>query len=325
VRHNFLSSILCIIVAAGCSGPVATEVAVPEAQAAVSFEQGTKQIQVLIDERPFTTFHYEETWDKPFLYPLRTASGMVISRGYPIEPREGEEQDHDWHRGIWYGHGEVNGHDFWRELGRDKTGIIVPISAPTYKAAATSATLTAELGLQTPKREIIGTVSEEFAFSKAGPLRLIDVTIVIQADKGQALTFGDTEDGGFGMRLADEFRQDRGATLLNSEGQQGTENIWGKPARWIDYATTIEGKQAGVAMFDHPSNLRHPTRWHARGYSLCAANPFASADFTGDQSNDGSYTVKQGDTLTHRYRVIIHEGETTPQQIEDLYSQFVSQ
>jgi hypothetical protein len=68
VQHNFLSSILCIIVAAGCSGPVATEVAVPEGQAAaVSFEQGTEQIQVLIDGRPFTTFHYEETWDKPFL------------------------------------------------------------------------------------------------------------------------------------------------------------------------------------------------------------------------------------------------------------------
>jgi hypothetical protein len=327
VRNSFLSSILCIVFTVSCSGHVETERAVPGTQtaAAVSFEQGKEQIRVLIVGRPLTTFHYEEKWDKPFLYPLRTASGMVISRGYPIEPREGEEQDHDWHRGIWYGHGDVNGHDFWRELGRDKTGIIVPISAPAYQANAGAATLTAELGLQTAQQEIIGTIREEFAFSQADTLRAIDATILIRADKGQALRLGDTEDGGFGMRLADEFRQDRGATLLNSEGQKDTENIWGKPAKWIDYSTTMEGKQVGVAMFDHPSNLRHPTRWHARAYGLCAANPFALADFTGHESNDGSYTVKQGDTLTLRYRVIIHEGKTTPEQIEQLYGQFAGQ
>jgi hypothetical protein len=299
----------------------------PEAQkaAALSFAQGAGQIHLLRGGQPFTTFHHEEKWDKPFLYPLRTASGVVISRGYPVATREGEEQDHAWHRGIWYGHGDVNGHDFWRELGRDKTGTIIPLSAPVYQVNAEAATLTAELGLQTAQGEIIGTLREEFVFSKADTLRLIDATIVVRADRGQALRFGDTEDGGFGMRLADEFRQDHGATLLNSEGQKDTENIWGKPARWIDYSATIEGRPAGVAMLDHPSNLRHPTRWHARGYGLCAANPFALADFTGDKSNDGSYTVQPGDTLTLRYRVVIHEGETTPEQIEQLYRQFGGQ
>jgi hypothetical protein len=306
-----------------CSGPAETEAA-PEtgAAAAVSFEQGAEQIQVLIDGQPFTTFRYEEKWDKPFLYPLRTASGMVISRGFPVEPREGEEQDHDWHRGIWYGHGEINGHDFWRELGRDKTGILVPLSAPTYETNGSQGRLSAELGLQTSQKEIIGTVREEFAFSEADSNRIIDVTITVRADKGQALKFGDTEDGGFGMRLADEFRQDRGAVLINSEGQKDTENIWGKPAKWIDYSAAIGGKHAGVAMFDHPSNLRHPARWHARGYSLCAANPFALGDFTGEESNDGSYTVEQGEALTLRYRVVVHEGEMTPERIEQLYGEF---
>ena len=312
---------------AACSaGPVETETAASESTpAAVSFEQGARQFQVLIEGLPFTTFRYEEQWDKPFLYPLRTASGTVISRGYPVEPREGEEQDHDWHRGIWYGHGDINGADFWRELGRDKTGLLVTVAEPAYQQRGGQGTLIAELGLQTVEKEIIGTVREEFTFSKAEALRTIDAAITIRANRGQALRFGDTEDGGFGMRLADEFRQDRGAILINSEGQKDTENIWGKPAKWIDYSTAIEGRELGVAMFDHPSNLRHPTRWHARGYSLCAANPFASGDFTGDKSNDGSYTINEGEAVTFRYRVLIHEGETTPAEIEQLFGEFASQ
>jgi hypothetical protein len=309
--------------AAACSGPPESGQPVAKGKNADTLlEERAARIHITLEGQPFTTFRFEQEWDKPFLYPLRTASGTVVSRGYPVEPRQGEEQDHSWHRGIWWGHGDINGHDFWRELGRGKTGVIVPASEVTYDEENGQARIAAPLALKTPQDEIIGTVREEFAFSKAGSLGIIDATMIIHADKGQALTFGDTEDGGFGMRLADEFRQDRGAVLINSEGQKDTENIWGKPAKWIDYSTTIEGKPVGVAMFDHPSNPRHPTRWHARGYSLCAANPFAVGDFTGDESNDGTYTIQQGESLTLRYRVVIHEGETTPQQIEHLYGEF---
>jgi hypothetical protein len=279
-------------------------------------------VDVLFDNQPFTVFRHEAKWDKPFLYPLRTASGKIISRGYPVEPREGEEQDHAWHRGIWYGHGDVNGNDFWRELGPDKTGKIVLSGSPSYRVEGETGVLTAELGFQTTKGDVIGTLREEYAFAKAGENRIIDATITIRADKGQALKMGDTDDGGLGMRLADEFRQDRGAVLRNSDGLQGTENIWGKPAKWVDYSATIDGMPVGVALFDHPSNLRHPTRWHARGYSLCSANPFALRSFTRDKSSDGSHTIPAGENLTFRYRVLIHEGAVSPEQIEQQFLSF---
>ena len=239
----------------------------------MSFAKHAGRIEVFLGGHPLTTFHYEDEWDKPFLYPLRTLSGVVVSRGYPIDPRPDEERDHDWHRGIWYGHGDINGHDFWRELGRDKTGLIVPIDEPTYRAESDRGTIVAELGLQSENQEIIGSLRADYAFSTSGAAVVIDAAISLRADRGQALRFGDTDDGGFAMRLADGFRQDRGALLLNSEGQSGTENIWGKASRWVDYSATIDGEDVGVTMFDHPSNLRHATRWHARGYSLCSANP----------------------------------------------------
>lgn len=276
------------------------------------------QIELRSGGRSVTAFHFGSAWDKPFLYPIRTVSGRVISRGYPIEKREGEATDHPWHRGIWYGHGIINGADFWREQGPDKAGRFLPKSRPSVRGNL----LSAELAMVPPGGKPIGTARQSFRVEDRGPLRFIDATITLAADAGVALTLGDTDDGGFACRLADEFREDRGARLRNSEGLEGTKSIWGKPARWVDYSASLDGKAAGAAIFDHPSNFRHPTRWHARGYSLNAANPFAVKSFT--KQGDGSHTIQAGASLTFRYRVLIHEGGLEPPAIEKLYGEFAA-
>jgi hypothetical protein len=260
------------------------------------------------------SIHYGQQWDKPFLYPLRTVSGRVLSRRYPLETVAGEQTDHAWHRGLWYGHGNINGHDFWRELGRAKTATIVPFAPPRRRRGG----LELESAMRASAGETIGEISQQYSMRDRGPLRLLDVRIQVRGAAGRALTFGDTDDGGFGFRLSDAFREDRGARLRNSEGGEGAKIIWGKAARWVDYAAVIDGVAAGVAVFDHPSNLRHPTQWHARGYSLCAANPFAARSFN-KSAEDGSYTLPPGRVLDLRYRVVIHEGPFEPEQIESLY------
>ncbi|MDE0122957.1 MAG: PmoA family protein [Bryobacterales bacterium] len=292
--------------------------------AEVAIERGEHEIRVLLDGSAFTALHLGNEWDKPFLYPLRTVSGTVVSRGYPVEPRDGEERDHDWHRGIWYGHGDINGHDFWRELGRDRTGTIVVLTEPAVETGEGTGSVAAELGLRSADGEIQGTLVQRHTFSAAGRLALIDTELEFRANQGRDLRFGDTEDGGFAMRLADEFRQERGAVLLNSDGLTDTERIWGQEARWVDYSATVAGRQAGVVILDHPSNLRHPTRWHARGYSLCSANPFGLSDFSGEAGADGSHTVPRGESLVLRYRVVIHEGPTTAAEIEDWFQEFAA-
>ena len=288
----------------------------------VQFRRETGKVEVLLDGRPFTAFHYEEQWDKPFLHPLRTADGLVVSRGYPLEKIEGESNDHIWHRGIWWAHGDVNGADFWRERGRDKTGRLVVKGAP--KLDAPSGALSATLEMLTPEGKVLGSVSQAIRFTRVEANAIIDVTVAVLADRGIALKLGDTEEGALGIRLADAFREDRGATLVNSDGLTGAKNIWGKRARWVDYSTTLQGQQAGVAAFDHPSNPQHPTWWHARGYALNAANPFGERDFTRDKSRDGSVTVPSGGRLEFRYRVVIHPGDAKSADIEKLYQSFAA-
>lgn len=306
-------SFLC----AALTGPLAARTCWGEA-AQVSFRREPGRIDVFIGGKPLTSFHYGSQWDKPFLHPLRTAAGIVVTRGFPIEKIEGESNDHPWHRGIISGHGDINGTDFWRELGREKTGRLIPRAEPQ----AGDSSISVELDLVRPDGKSIGGWRERFVFSRSGADNIIDAYITALADRGTSLKMGDTEDGGFGLRFADAFRQDRGATLMNSDGLVTTEKIWGKRARWVEYSTSLGGRLVGVAMMDHPSNPKHPTYWHARGYGLCAANPFGEHDFLRDKNRDGSVTVPEGGNLKFHYRVLIHPDGAREARIEEKYAAF---
>lgn len=290
--------------------------------AVAALAQPRSPVLIRLGGEPFTAFHYGEKWDKPFLHPLRAASGALVSRGYPLEPAEGEARDHPWHRGLWYGHGDINGEDFWRELGPEKTARIVAAGRPSLETRGARVRLTARLLLRARGGKDIGSLWEEFSFWQTGRVRFIEAVVTLIADRGAPLRMGDTEDGGFGIRLADAFREDRGARLLNSEGLEGSGRIWGKRARWVDYSAMVGAERIGVAMFDHPSNFRHPTGWHARGYSLCSANPFAAGDFAGDKSKAGNHTIPAGTRLALRYQVVIHPGSPEEAGIERLYRDF---
>lgn len=272
--------------------------------AAVSFHPGEDAVEVRVDGKTFTTFHYAAKWDKPFLHPLRTASGDIVTRRWPVEQKTGEIEDHTWHRGLWWTHGDVNGVDYWRELGPAKTGKLVLRGKPRTRGNR----LEAVCDFIAPDGRRHGSVLQQFAFGSQDGIMWVDVTVTVRADVGKGIAMGDTEEGSLGFRFSDDFREDRGATLRNAEGLQGTKAIWGKRAKWVDYSTVRDGKRLGVAIFDHPSNPRHPTYWHARGYGLNAANPFGVRDFTRDKSQNGKIDIAAGGTLRFRYRVAIHEG-----------------
>lgn len=297
----------------------------------VVFKPTPGRIAVEIDGKPFTNFYYGWKTANPFLHPLRTSTGLIVTRSFPVDKMDGESSDHIWHHGLWYSHGDINGVDFWRETTGDPSqdskfplpiGRMVVKAAPKTTVRGDSGTLTAELDLLTKDRQSLGTVVESFTFSRQGSNHVIDVSVTLRADQGSSLRMGDTEEGSLGLRFADEFRQDRGATLMNSDGLMTTEKIWGKRARWVDYSTTLKGQKAGVAILDHPRNPKYPTYWHARGYGLCAANPFGEHEFHNDRSRDGSITIPKRGKLEFRYRVIIHPGDAKQAKVEELVAAY---
>src|SRR5258705_11723299 len=74
--------------------------------------EGQRRVDVIIDEKPFTAYIWPEKLAKPVLYPLRTAKGIVVTRGYPLDPRPGERVDHPHHVGTWFNYGNVSGFHF---------------------------------------------------------------------------------------------------------------------------------------------------------------------------------------------------------------------
>ncbi len=309
---------LLLLVTGACSPKTGT--GIEQSTPDVAFVNEGDQIHVSLGGKSFTTYHFGEKWPKPFLHPVLSLDGRDVTRGWPVAPRDGESDDHIWHRGLFMGHDQINGVDFWREKGPEQTARLVPRVAPRTDQAA--GTLQVELDLLTPKGESIGALRQQFRFSSSGNNAVIDVDATIVADRDQELVLGDTEEAFVGFRFDDAFKEKNGAWLTNSSGLSGSENIWGKRAAWVDYSTILDNAKIGVAIFDHPSNPRHPTFWHARGYGVCGANAFGIRNFTGDETQDGTMVIPKDGELRFRYRFVIHPGDATEAEVVQLHKDY---
>src|SRR5712691_1021222 len=83
------------------------------AEVTVTPNEAARRVDVSIGGKPFTSYIWPERLKKPVLYPLRSASGTLVTRGWPFDPRPGERVDHPHHVGLWFDYGNVNGVDFW--------------------------------------------------------------------------------------------------------------------------------------------------------------------------------------------------------------------
>ncbi len=282
------------------------------------------RIAVEIDGKQYSEFFLAPGGNKPYLYPLRTASGIVVTRHYPTE--EGETRDHPWHHGMFFEHGDVNGADFWdtepASTGPHK-GRIVLKKVLEAQGGSKSGTIKAAFDSFGPDGKLFMTDTRTITIYTDDPrLRIVDYEIAIVA--AQKLTFGDTKEGTFGIRLATPLSEARTGRMVNAEGLETEKNVWGKRSPWVDYYGQVDGQTVGVAIMDHPSNPRHPTYWHSRAYGLFAANPFGVKDFTGDKSQDGRLTIESGQGLRFRYRVVIHTGDVRSADIAALWARYAA-
>jgi Methane oxygenase PmoA len=294
--------------------------------AQVKITRGTDRISVEIAGTPYTDFFFPIDGNKPYVYPLRTASGIVVTRHYPMEQFAGETNDHPHHRGMFFGHGDINGINFWAtepNIPAANKGSMVLKKVLEAKGGAKSGTIKTVFDGLDPDGKPMMTETRTLTFYSGPELRVIDFDIRIEALR--QLKFADTKEGTFGIRLATALSEDRNGKMVNAEGGQGEKNVWGKRSPWVDYFGPVDGKTVGVAIMDHPSNPRYPTYWHARAYGLFAANIFGVRDFTGDKTKDGSLTVDAGKSVTFRYRIVIHPGDFQSAGIASLYRQYISE
>ena len=290
----------------------------PELAAKVDLDRQDDRVRVTVEGEEFTSYRFTGH-DKPILYPLRAPGGVPLTRSWPIEKGvAGEPEDHPHHESLWFTHGSVNGHDFWapRAHGAGPDGPVPHVehvSIDRCESGETAILVTTSRWVD-PDGQPVLTEHRTMIFSADETARSIEVTLELVADSGP-VTFGDTKEGSFALRVRPALQpkdsngsQGAGGRLVNSEGLVDGA-AWGKRARWVDYSGTVDGKAYGIAMLDHPANLRHPTWWHAREYGLSGANPFGIHDFSGEPEGAGNHTIPPGETLVLRYLVVFHEGD----------------
>ncbi len=283
----------------------------------VRLEQHEDRISVHIDDQLFTEYIFQG-YEKPILYPVIGPHGVRMTRDFPMKlGTPNEADDHPHHKSIWFGHMKVNGESFWH-VG-DNAG-----TTEQTDVSVQEDTLRSVNRLVDRDGQLVAIDSRELRFSAQGDLRFIDYAVTYHAVLSP-ITFGDNKDGQMGIRMHPSLRIKgpvASGQAINAKGDRESD-IWGKRASWIDYWGDIDGHVVGIAMFDHPSNLRHPTWWHARDYGLLSANPFGIHHF--EEQPDpklGDYTLPEHESLTFRHRFVFHPGDYQQAQIADLYQQW---
>lgn len=309
----------------------------------------TKKIDVSIGGRYFTSFLYADTLEKPVLYPLYSAKGTEVTRGYPLRTKSGDPTDHPHHIGLWMNFENVNGLDFWNNsfaiptekkklYGWIKTDRIVDT------ANGLKGVLSYHANWTNQSNDVLLEETTTYEFSGNSSQRIIDRTTVLKANTN--VTFSDAKDGFLGLRLAhalempattdQKFTDDKGnvtivkagtdkipnGNYITSEGRQGND-VWSTRAAWCKVYGKMGNDSVTITIIDHPQNINYPTFWHARGYGLFAANPLGEKIFTNGRS-EKNLSLKPAETVTFKYRIVIDEAEktTSPAVINKLAADF---
>jgi hypothetical protein len=276
--------------------------------------------------------------NKPYLFPVIPPHGTPMTRAYPMQKVEGEQWDHPHHRGICLGHEGTNGFDTWAEKSTfeerkndkksqdrlAKVGAQKHREFTTLKAEEDKATIVAVTDHNNPQGK------KEFEDTRTIVLQVIDGRLIIDFDvtfkaTDASVHFEDKKDAGFSIRVPTSMavapeKGKKSGSIVNSNGDKDVD-AWGKNAKWCDYYGPVNGKVYGVAMLNHPKSFRYPTPWHVRDYGLFTANAFGTKSIN-KEAADGAFTLKPGETVTLRHRLIFHEGDTASAKVDEAFAAY---
>lgn len=268
-----------------------------------------RKVDVLIDGKLFTSYLYPDSLDKQILYPLFTASGKEITRGFPLKPRLGEQTDHPHQLGMWFNFGDVNGLDFWNN------SYAIPISDKfrygtirhrrIVKSDELKGALTVESYWENSTGDKLLLEESSFVFGGNDSLRSIVRITKLTALKDRVV-FTENKEGMFALRMDQTFEEPAGQ-FRNSEGKQMEKNVFGGRSAWVALSAVKENEIITVALLDHPDNVGYPAWSFARGYGLFALNNLGARAF--DKSAAPLVIIlKQGEYLVFKHAILIKNG-----------------
>lgn len=266
------------------------------------------QIAAEIDGVERLRWHFGPQYPRPFFYPiLGPASGRSLTRmGHP------GAQNHDHHRSVWFAHAKAFGIDFWSENTKAR---IEQAHWFALEDGDDEAILAVRLNWKDGHDPKPLVEQDVIAAIRPGPGRetLLEIQTTLRPVSEQ-FEFLKSNFGLLAVRVAKPISTFfGGGTLTSSTGAVGESNIFGKPAKWMDYTGEQPGGHVeGITYCDHPTNPGHPANWHVRedgwmGASLCF---------------HGSVMTTRAQPLTLRYLLHAHAGKLDAKRADTVFEAF---
>jgi hypothetical protein len=297
----------------------------------IHFEKIGDGLLIRRGDEPLARYVYgDQRTTRPFFKEVHSPGGHQASMHNP--PKYEADHDHgSVHPGLFQAFGDISGNDHWR-MGS-------PVLHGGYIESPHGGPGRGSFGVLnhclTRAGEIYATETARYTFLTRPQGTLILWESTFRSDT-QDLVFGDQQELGMAIRVNAlmNINAGTGGRILNSRGQlneKGENNVYGKPAQWCDYSGPVDGKFVGVCLMPHPDNFR-VSRFHARGYGVLVANPFAQRDFRGafpkgvrEYVEKNRTVVKKGEPFRLRWGILLHTGKKDGDvDLEAAYQDYLS-
>ncbi|MBZ0256862.1 PmoA family protein [bacterium] len=254
-------------------------------------EKPVKQITICYQDREAAVYHWGAALDKPYIHPLWTPDGGIVTYDAPA--------DHVHHRGLCVAWADISGEDFWAEVysPAGRRGQIFTDRVESATASDGMAQLTEHnRWLRQSGEQLLSSIHRWSFHPPENNMQIIDVDIQLTAVAPEVIFGSDPGKPrpyhGLTWRIG-PFENPR---YFNAQGDEEGAACFEKPAAWMAVSGIERGRPILAAILDSPTNDCFPSQFavYHQGMQFISSSP-----------NQGKPKIlKQGETWRLRYRVI---------------------
>lgn len=273
----------------------------------------TDGLSVKWDDKLILEYNFQTGGPRPYWHPLRLPDSPILTMDRP--------GDHVHHQGMWVAWKKVNSVNFWEQPapGSDPEGFGKIVHQKTVSQFVRSDQVqftTENAWIDWQETQYLTETRSTTVYPPQENYWLMDIAlrfVAHQRDVTLDLKRGTPGKGGLfysGLTIRFDNLLTPG-TLLDADGRSEPMEIFGKNSRWCGFAGQHEddGQVYGITLIDHPDNPRYPTSWwvrNAKNYALLQPGPCYHEPFH----------LTEGQSLSLRYRAVLHNGHVNPELIE---------